>query len=661
MVNPPSEYPALPSKPSGSRRGQHTIFFGSAPGVGKTYRMLDAAQTQRAAGVDVIVGYIETHQRPDTQPLLNQLTVLPLREITEQGLIYHEFDLDAALQRKPELLLIDELAHKNAPGSRHQDRWQDVNELLDAGINIFTTLNVQHLESLTDVIERITGIRSRETVPDTIFEQADQVELVDVSVDILQKRLGDGKVFNQFQSAQAAQTFFRGGNLMALRELALRSVADRVSAQMLTYRQDHRVEGVWATNERILVCIGPNTAAVRLVRTAKRMATGLHAQWITVFVEKSDNLHYTSADRAQIARAFRLTEDLGGETALLNGENVAQQLIDYARQRNASRIVIGKPVHTRWRDLLFGSVVDELIRTSGEIDVYVISGDPNYAHPLPEKLFHRAFHLSGYATAVLVILIVNMLAGLLLPYLPTSILMMAYPLEIIFVAGLAGLLPAIFTAVTGVIIVSYFFMPPRFSFSDFNPQEALQLLIMLIFGMIISLMVAQLRRQTLTARDRERRLTSVFKVRRDLFAQKESTGVANAAVEYLRSVYHANTAILLADADGKLTIHPPESASFVQGAEVYVAQWVYEHGQAAGAGTENLPISKGFYLPLTTPGSIVGVLGIFPLDENLIFSPEQQQILATLAGQIALALEEAPLPPAEPGQVVTDNPERRSP
>ncbi len=650
MSTPSLDSPSFPASPNSSRRGKLTIFFGSAPGVGKTYRMLDSAQPQIAAGVDVVVGYVETHQRADTGRLLNGLPRLELREIVDQGLTYREFDVDAALERHPELLLIDELAHHNAPGSRHKERWQDVTELLDAGISVFTTLNVQHLESLNDVIAHITGIRSQETVPDTIFEQADQVELVDISVDILQKRLEEGKVFNQFQSTQAARTFFRPGNLMALRELALRSVADRVDVEMLTYRQDHHVQSVWTANDRILVCIGPNTAAMRLVRAAKRMATGLRAQWIVVYVETPNNLRYTPADREQIGRAFRLAEELGGETAMLSGTDIAQALIDHARQSNASRIIIGKPIHSRWRDLVFGSVVDALIRSAPDIDIYVISGDPDYSRRLPEKLLKRTLHLPGYTLAVLVILTLNLLAGLLFQNVPVSILIMVYPVEIILVALLAGFFPAIFTAVIGVIIVAYFFMPPHFSFSTVEYwQDAIQLLVMLILGMIIALLIAQMRRQTMAARERERRLSSIFKVNRDLFAQNESAGVTQAALEYLRRVFHADAALLLADNEGKLTVHPPTAANLLEGQEVYVTQWVFEHGQAAGAGTETLPISKGFYVPLETPRSRIGVLGIFAHEGSSPFDAEQQQVLSLLGQQIALAIDEAQTsaPPAE--------------
>ncbi len=364
--------------------GKLKIFFGACAGVGKTYAMLEAAQSRRAEQLEV-VGYVETHGRAETETLLADLELLPRRLIEYRGVTLAEFDLDAALARHPALILVDELAHTNAPGCRHAKRWQDVVELLDAGIDVYTTVNVQHLESLNDVVAQITGVIVRETVPDAILEQADEVELIDLPTDDLLQRLRDGKVYLPPQAEKASHNFFRKGNLIALRELALRRTADRVDAQMELYRRDKAISSSWPAAERILVCVSPSPLSARLVRAARRMAAGLHAEWLAVYVETSAALHAPEADRNRVIQTLRLAEQLGGKTVTLSGQKVSEELLSYARSRNVSKIIIGKPLRPRWREILFGSVVDELIRGSGEIDVYVISGEADASH-LPDLI-----------------------------------------------------------------------------------------------------------------------------------------------------------------------------------------------------------------------------------------------------------------------------------
>jgi len=348
-----------------SRRGRLKIFFGAAAGVGKTYSMLESAQTRRAEGIDVVVGYVEPHNRPETEALLAGLEVIPPRLVEYRGTQLREFDLDAALTRKPVLILIDELAHTNAPGSRHAKRWQDVEELLDAGISVYATVNVQHLESLNDVVAQITGTIVRETIPDSILEEAGEVELVDISPDELLIRLREGKVYLPQQAEQAMRSFFRKGNLMALRELALRHTAERVDEQMQVYRQDKAVSQIWPAGERIMVCISPSPLSSRLVRAAKRMAVGLHAAWITAYVETPRSAQLSEADRNRVIQTLRLAEQLGAETVTLTGHNVTEEVLNYARKQNVTKIIVGKPDHAQWRDLLFGSVLNDFVRKSG--------------------------------------------------------------------------------------------------------------------------------------------------------------------------------------------------------------------------------------------------------------------------------------------------------
>ena len=356
-------------------RGKLKVFFGSAAGVGKTYAMLEAAREQRGAGVDVVVGVVETHQRPETEGLLAGLDILPPRLREYHGTVLKEFDLDAALARRPTLILVDELAHTNAPGGRHAKRWQDVLELRDAGINVYTTVNVQHLESLNDVVGKVTGVTVRETIPDSVFAQADEVELVDLSPEELRRRLEAGKVYMPERAGEAARNFFREGNLIALRELALRCAADHVDAQMQRYRRDRAVTPTWPVVERIMVCIGPDPLSMRLVRAGRRLATRLGAQWVVAYVETPAHGNLSPEDRARVTATLRIAERLGAETTTLTGPKVSDEILTYARSRNVSQILIGKPARSVWRRILLGSDVDALVRGSGDIDISVISGD----------------------------------------------------------------------------------------------------------------------------------------------------------------------------------------------------------------------------------------------------------------------------------------------
>ena len=357
------------------REGRLKIFFGAAPGVGKTYAMLEAARQRAAEGLDVVVGIAETHGRAETEALVKGLEVLPRRLIEYRGATLSEFDLDAALARRPALILVDELAHTNAPGSRHKKRWQDVFELLAAGIHVYTTLNVQHLESLNDVVAQITGVIVRETLPDSVLDRADEIEVIDLPPDELLQRLKEGKVYVPELAERARENFFRRGNLLALRELALRRTAERVDEQMRSYRLDKGVKDVWPAAERILVCVGPNPRSIRLIRAARRMAAGLRADWIAVNVEAPSKVRPSERDLNQLAEHMRLAESLGAETVTLSGQRASEEILSYARARNVSKIIIGKPSHPRWKDRLFGSVLDEVVRGSGDIDVYVITGD----------------------------------------------------------------------------------------------------------------------------------------------------------------------------------------------------------------------------------------------------------------------------------------------
>src|SRR5215467_6980520 len=419
-------------------RGKLKIFFGATAGVGKTYAMLEAAHERRKEGMDVVVGWVDTHGRAETEALLEGLEVLPRRSVTYRGTTLDAFDLDAALARHPPLLLVDELAHTNAPGSRHAKRWQDVEELLDAGIDVYTTVNVQHLESVNDVVAQITGVLVRETVPDSMLDQVNELELIDLPPDELLQRLREGKVYVPEQARRALDHFFSKGNLIALREMALRRTADRVDAQMQVYRSTHAITETWPTTERLLVSVSPSPFSVRLVRATRRMAARLRAEWLAVYVETPASLRLPEADRDRVVHTLRLAEQLGAETVTLSGQNVSDELLNYARARNVSKIVVGKPRRPRWKEIVFGSVVDELARNTDDIDVYVISGEHDDSRPLSTRQPAQSNEGAAYGWSIVVVMLCTALAWLLFPGFEKANLVMVYLLGVVVVAMHGG-------------------------------------------------------------------------------------------------------------------------------------------------------------------------------------------------------------------------------
>ncbi len=626
------------------KRGRLKIFFGSAAGVGKTYAMLEAAQTLRDDGIDVIAGYVEPHRRPETEALLNGLEILPPRIIEYRGVQIREFDLDAALKRKPHTILVDELAHTNGPGSRHPKRWQDVEELITSGINVYTTVNVQHLESLNDVVAQITGTLVRETIPDSILENADDLELIDIAPDELLKRLRNGKVYLPQQAEQAIRSFFRKGNLMALREMALRHTASRVDQQMQVYRQDKAVAQVWPAGERIMVCISPSPLASRLIRAAKRMAAGLRADWITLYVENPRATKLPEADRNRVIQNLRLAEQLGAETVTLSGHNVTEEVVNYARKRNVTKIIIGKPVHSVWRDILFGSVLNDLIRQSGPIDVYVINGEadsPSPALPTPKASEVR---WGLHARALGVVFVCSLVAALMFPLVTPTNLVMVYLVGTVFVAARYGRGPSITASVSSVLTFDFFFIPPYLTFHVTDTQYLITFAVMLLVGLVISTMTARIQGQAQTARERERRSTSLYEMSREFASTSEVDNLTQIAARHIEALFECRALLLLPDAQTQFHQYGSEGAvATLTEQEMAVARWSYDHGQEAGLGTQTLPASKGIYLPLLTPKGKTGVLGVYPKEASKSFSPDEMHLLETFVNQTALAIERAQL------------------
>ncbi|HSO37730.1 MAG TPA: sensor histidine kinase KdpD [Labilithrix sp.] len=626
-----------------ARRGKLTIFFGAAPGVGKTYAMLESARFEREDGRDVVVGLVETHGRYDTGALLLGLEILPRRKVEHRGVVLEELDVDACLARRPGVVLVDELAHTNAPGSRHPKRWQDVDDLLDAGLDVYSTLNVQHLESLNDVVAQITHVVVKETVPDSVLDRADELQLVDLPIEDLLGRLKEGKVYVPAQAEKAAKHFFRPGNLIALRELALRVTAQSVDAQMRRYRAAHGIEKTWAAGERILVCVSPSPASARLVRGARRLAASLHADWIAAFVETSASLRLSSADRTRVAEHLQLARALGAESVTLAGENGAAEVITLARQRNVTRIVVGKPTHPTWRDRLRGSFLESLVRLSGDIDVHVISGDDEAAAKErapgrePARRGKRAHLSAGLVAGVASATLATLGGQLVFGRTQLADVVMLYLFGIVLVSLRWGLVPSLFAAVLSVFTFDFFFIPPYHELAVADLQHVVTFAVMFLVAAVISGLTERVRDQAASARERELRTASLFTLSRALSAAKTRHEILSAAIRQIHDVFGGRATALVHGPGKLLTPNVDDPWSYaVDEQERAVAEWVWEHGKPAGRGTDTLPSAQALYLPLEGSAGRLGVLGF--LAEGGA-APDDRQQLEAFVGQMSAALD----------------------
>ncbi|MCY1059313.1 sensor histidine kinase KdpD [Nannocystis sp. SCPEA4] len=623
-----------------AKRGELKIFFGAAPGVGKTYAMLEAAQRARAEGIDVVVGVVETHGRSETAALLEGLERLPLRTIEYRGKALQEFDLEAALARRPELLLVDELAHTNVPGSQHRKRWQDVDLLLSSGVDIYTTLNVQHLESLNDVVAQITWIRVRETIPDAVFDRADDVELCDLPADELLDRLNEGKVYLPEQARHATEAFFRKGNLLALRELALRRMAQRVDSDVQAYRRAHGISTTWAMSERILVCIGPSPNGPRLVRAAARMAAGLRAEWIALHVETPRLALMRAAGGGTLAETIRLAESLGAEVVNISGEPIGERILEFARARNVTRLVVGKPSQPRWRELLAGSVLDTLVRGSGVIDVHVISGDegPLARRSMLRPMTPRRARPITYAWAAGSVAGVTGLCTLLYSYIDMSDIIMLYLLVIMMTAARFGRGPSMLAAVLSVASFDFCFVPPFYDFAVADARYMLTFGVMLTVGIVISGLTERVRMQAEAARGREQRTAILYSLSRELAQLRHKNSIGTSAARHVAELAGGRVVVLIAGPDDSLTPLQGTDVDLVADPlEQAAARHALERGPA-GAGTDTLSAAKALYVPLQAVGRTIGVLGVTTGDPVRLRHLAEQELLAAMSGQVALAL-----------------------
>jgi two-component system sensor histidine kinase KdpD len=628
-----------------ARRGRLRIYFGASAGVGKTYAMLSAAQRERKAGRDVLVGVIETHGRSETMELLAGLAQLPLREVTYRGHTLKEFDLDAALARKPAVLLVDELAHSNVEGSRHAKRWQDVHELLEAGIDVWSAVNVQHLESLNGTVGAITGIRVHETVPDTVLDGADEVILVDVTPDELMARLKAGKVYMPQQAERAAQNFFRKGNLIALREIALRRTAEHVEDDVRSYRVEKSIAPVWNTEGAILACIGPREGAEQAVRTAARLAGQLNVRWHAAYVETPRLQLLEVAERDRILAVIKLAEGLGAETAVLTGSDAAAELVNEAQRLNCATLVVGRPQVPGWRALWAGATMTRrLARLAPTLDIVEV-GHADSARRLARAVQRSAGDeesaawqgkLPAYAWAAAGSAAITLLALPLLPFFDLANIVMLFLLGTVLVALKFGRGPAALAAFLNVAAFDYFFVAPRLSFAVSDVQYLVTFGVMLVVGLLTGQLTAGLRFQARIAASRERRAQSLFELTRDLSAALLSEQVIELGEAAVQRNFGGQALVLATDAHDQLRVPEKKPAPDF---DASVADWVFRNEQAAGLATATLSAQAWHYIPLKAPMRVRGVLALKPAQPRWLLIPEQMQQLDTLARQVAIALE----------------------
>jgi two-component system, OmpR family, sensor histidine kinase KdpD len=626
-------------------RGKLKIFLGYAAGVGKTYAMLEAAHQREAENVDVVVGYIETHGRVETEALLAGLEVVPCRRVDYRGIFLTEMDVAAILARRPQLVLVDELAHTNVPGSLHLKRYQDVQDILAAGINVYTTLNIQHLESLNDVVSQITGIKVQETIPDKVIDEASEIELVDLPPEELLNRLEEGKVYIPEQAARAIQKFFRQGNLTALRELSMRRAAERVDDQMLAYMQTRAIPGPWPAMEHLLVCISPNPLSEHLVRSARRLADELNADWAAVYVETPGHSNLNPAAYDRVTRMLQLAEELGARSCILPGQSIASTIIDYARQHNITKIIVGKPIRPRLVEALRGSVVDQLIRRSLQIDVFVISSEsePSSFVKAIDVRPHKPW--SRYLWAMFIVAGAAALSSLFSKQISPTNLVMIYLLAVMITAAFLGRGPSIMASILSVLVFDFFFVPPSLTLAVSDTEYLLTFAGFLAVALLISTLTARVKEQAEAAVRREADTTALYGLSRDLAIADGLDDIIQAVLSNISQTFGRDVIILLPGegADAQLKPYAMSPDFQLDEKETAVAVWVYQHGMQAGRGTETLPAAEARYIPLVTGHGIVGVMGVRPRDPQTKLAPEQRRLLEGFASQAALAIERARL------------------
>jgi len=638
----PHGEPLPPPKPSA--RGRLRIFLGAAPGVGKTFEMLLTARALKAEGVDVVIGVVETHGRKETAALVEGFETIPLRSVPHGGQCLAEMDIDAILARRPQLVLVDELAHSNAPGSRHPKRYMDVEEILAAGIDVLTTLNIQHVESLNDVVARITRVRVREVVPDAMLDAADDIEIVDISPDDLIKRLADGKVYLPEQARRALERFFTRGNLTALRELALRRTAERVDDALLDHMRSHAIRGPWPAGERLLVCVTSDEASLGLVRYAKRAADRQRIPWIALHVESPRESARSETERDRVAEALRLAERLGGLAVSIPGDRIPDDVLAFARERNVTQIVLGASRRSRVFELLNGSVANDVIRRAGLIGVSVIAGDQEVkaedkhalrSAPRPDL----GADWKAYGAAAVSVALATGFGLLVQPYVGLETIDLIFLVSVLAVAASHGLWPSLAASLGSSLCYNFFFIPPLHTFTITDPANVAAFAVFLIVALVVSQLAARVRGQVIAARSRARSTEALYEFSRKIAEADTLDDLLWAVAFQIASMLKLEVVLLMPE-NGSLTVraaYPPDDE--LDAADLGAARWAFDRGRAAGRGADTLPGGKRLFMPLRTTKAVVAVAGLTRESPGTLLTPASMRLLGALLDQAAVAIE----------------------
>ena len=623
--------------------GNLKIFLGYAAGVGKTYGMLEAARQRKNEGVDVVIGYVETHKRAETEAMVQGLEVIPRKVIEYKSVQLTEMDVDSVLERRPQLALVDELAHTNAAGSLHPKRYLDVEDLLAAGIDVYTTLNIQHLESLNDVVAQITGVLVRETIPDSVIDGASEIELIDLPPDELLKRLQEGKVYISEHAQRAIKDFFRKGNLTALREMTMRRAADRVDEQMRAYMQIRSIRGPWPAAERLLVCISPSPLSEHLIRSTRRLADELSAEWMTVYIETPQLAAIAPEKRDRVAGILRLAEDLGARSYVLPSAGSvrasSEAIMDFAHKNNITKIIVGKPLRPHWQEFLRGSMVQELIHKSGDIDIYVVTSSDRPTLPPEEIPWRLHSPLSRYIGSLLLVAAATGLGFLIGGRLESTNLVMVYLLTVVIAAVYLGRGPAILASFLGVLAFDFFFVVPYLNFAVSDTQYIITFIALFLVGMVISHLTARAREQAEAAQKREVETAELYDLSRDLAAAADLDTILRVLTRHVEKTFGRDIAVLLPESD-RLVVRVASADLELGEDEMAVADWVYRRGEPAGRHTNTLPAAQLRYLPLKTTRGIAGVLGVHgPGSSDRHLTSQQRRLMDAFTSQTALAIE----------------------
>jgi len=646
-----------------TKKGRLKIFLGYAPGVGKTYTMLNEAHVLKNRGEDVVVGIAETHGRIETEELLKGLEVIPRRRVEYQGIVLGELDLDSVLVRKPTVVLVDELAHTNAIGSRHPKRYQDVEELLNSGIDVYTTMNVQHFESLNDVVEKITGIRMQETLPDTFLDRADEVQVIDIPLEELFERLKEGKVYIPPQAKRAMENFFQRGNLVALRELMLTHVARKIDIELLNYMRAKAISGPWPAGERLMVCIAPSPYAKQLLRKGYQIAQEAHAEWYAVHVSTPSLKEMSDKNKAYIAEALNLAEELGGKIATLSGTDVAAEILRFAREYNINHIVIGKPLHSMLLGFWKGSPASRLLHTPSEFELHLITPTIEKkkieVKPTREPL---AFNLKDYLLSALMVIAITLLNFFLQKFVNPMSLVYIYLIATIASGLLFGTGPSLFSSIISLLTFDFFFTEPRYSFSMYHSSDVINVIVFFFTSIIIGQLVKMTKRQNLLLQLRVRRITLIEEMSKEflilppveqfvgglvrnsrewentltLFRTTVLDHISHIAIKYLSKILDAPSFVLFRGKEGRLQVWARSKSDVdLTPNEMAVAEWTYSHGEPAGAGTQTLPNIRVFFIPMKSLEETIGVIGIQYDFKNLLL--DQRRLLGVVSNLSALA------------------------